>query len=467
MFPSQSQAAVTSYISNEVGNGSNTQSIRSAVDDLDNEWYSDVTELYQCNGENSTLITRKLLNDSFDGTNLVVANGVSVHVQVVEIDSTQNMINRTSDWNSKVSGCGNSSILQDSSPRPQSLVDNSCYVNELLNAEDGNRIGFLFSFSSPVSAFGTWFGDLETRNPDVFGGALAFVKYYNEDNDEIGNANIATSTSNQSLCGSTSSENYYVGCGNKTTRWIGFLADDSTKVSKMLVIVGDDDTVNSTNVEGELPFEVAGISSTQGTDENISFIGPTLVTANVCTASTSSDSASSAVTVTSTLSSMNSSGSSTSSVSTVSTMTSSTSQFASTSINSIYPININFGGNFQGAVVIGDDNEVNQHFENNYCGNSCCNNCENEAQCSTISNCSCSTTSSNTSTQINSTSVSSLDSSATSNSTLSSVGTATSTSISANSTSTISSEIAGSQNTCNQMTCQNSCSNMATTTVFT
>ena len=57
----------------------------------------------------------------------------------------------------------------------------------------------------------------------------------------------------QSNCNNT-----YTGCGNNTTRWLGFVADPALPVVRMVVIVGDDDAGGS------------------GFDEGMGFIGPTL-----------------------------------------------------------------------------------------------------------------------------------------------------------------------------------------------
>ena len=78
------------------------------------------------------------------------------------------------------------------------------------------------------------------------------------DNNMIEDQIIPTSTSNQSLCGDPVDPNY-AGCGNGTTRWIGFI-DPNVQVSAMLVIVGDDDSTGDT----------------LGLGESLSFIGATI-----------------------------------------------------------------------------------------------------------------------------------------------------------------------------------------------
>jgi hypothetical protein len=148
--------------------------------------------------------------------------------------------------------------LQGGSPRPTGLY-NSGNQEPFWNENSGSsssRNAVLFTFSQPVGAFGAWFGDLETRTDGK--GKPAEIRLFNEAGDLLKKEELSTSTLDQSACGSSS----FKGCGNKTTRWLGFISSQSL-VKEMLVIVGDDDSPES------------GVDS-QGFTEHFSFIGPTV-----------------------------------------------------------------------------------------------------------------------------------------------------------------------------------------------
>lgn len=157
----------------------------------------------------------------------------------------------------------NGQTLQGAAPRPSSLVDTSAtaptppncssaggfaYSESGGTGENTTRDAVEFSFSKPVLAFGAWFGDLETRT--IGGGLPAIVRLYGPGNTLLSDQNIVPSTADQSLCGGS-----FTGCGNGTTRWLGFVADPTQAVARMVVIVGDDDAVGT------------------GLDEGIGFIG--------------------------------------------------------------------------------------------------------------------------------------------------------------------------------------------------
>lgn len=166
-------------------------------------------------------------------------------------------------------GTGNNRFgagLQGNAPRPTTLTGGIFGVpgcpfgysyGEFGGAgESTTRDAVEFSFSRPVLAFGAWFGDLETRT-DGFGVA-ALVRLYgaggvllSEQEVEPG-PRYVTAPNSQASCTST-----YTGCGNNTTRWVGFVADPAEPVERMVVIVGD---------------QVAGGDAL---DEGMGFIGPT------------------------------------------------------------------------------------------------------------------------------------------------------------------------------------------------
>ncbi len=164
-----------------------------------------------------------------------------------------------------------SDTLQDRAPRPNATSDDP--LPDLYDptaqprfwsqtgGDGSSRNAILFEFSSPVGAFGAWFGDLETR---IENGVPAIVRLIDTSGNQIGEDQIVEPDSSffttQSDCGGTNSSDI-TGCGNSTTRWIGFV-DPLARVSKMVVIVGDDD------------------AGDDGYSERISFVGATLAAAS-------------------------------------------------------------------------------------------------------------------------------------------------------------------------------------------
>lgn len=151
--------------------------------------------------------------------------------------------------------------LQGGAPRPTSLESNStcssaagfAWANAGGTGESTTRDAVEFTFSRPVLGFGAWFGDLETRTDG--NGIPAVVRLYGPGGTLLSDQQVQPGPTYlpQSSCGGS-----YTGCGNNTTRWVGFVADPAQPVSRMVVIVGDDDP-NGTAL-----------------DEGIGFIGPTL-----------------------------------------------------------------------------------------------------------------------------------------------------------------------------------------------
>jgi len=148
-------------------------------------------------------------------------------------------------------------------PRPASMYNpaNQPLIYDEIEASDQpNRINtanaVLFTFSTPVKAFGAWFGDVETRTSGD--GNPAIVRFLDGAGNRIGSdVLIQPRTTSQTGCGDSA-----VGCGNQTTRWIGFTdTNAAARVKQMVVIVG---------YQG-------GNDSSWG-DQRISFIGPTVPT---------------------------------------------------------------------------------------------------------------------------------------------------------------------------------------------
>lgn len=139
--------------------------------------------------------------------------------------------------------------LQECSPKPAHIFDaGGPHWTEVIGS-GASRNGVRFTFDAPVRAFGAWFGDVETQ-PEADGGVTAFVKLFDSSGSEIVAAPIDTSTANTGVCGGPNASDL-PGCGNDSTRWIGFVRDDAD-VAAMLVIVGDDDTPASGGALGGL-----------------------------------------------------------------------------------------------------------------------------------------------------------------------------------------------------------------------
>lgn len=201
-------------------------------------------------------------------------------------------------------GCNGSPTLQDGAPRPSGI--SGCYYNDTFRGSSSHANGLLFHFSEPVRAFGGWFGDLESKPAGTTyyaqgrdggtgsGGALAYLRLFFEDGTmqespiwptlaPAGPWTLAETPPSFALdaggdvayCGGTE-QGSPVGCGNQTTRWIGFVVDDPAKrVVKFLVAVGDDDHSGAGPSDGP-NVNCANGQQCNGGTEYLSFIGPTI-----------------------------------------------------------------------------------------------------------------------------------------------------------------------------------------------
>ncbi|MGB3787292.1 MAG: GEVED domain-containing protein [Phormidesmis sp.] len=256
-------AGVVPYISAEVGLDS--VSSRNAAISLDDDWR--LAASASGFGRFQTWIEIGLdLSITSPYQLLSTATGASVDVSVSSLDMLD-MDSCLGTVTTSALQLSDSSTLQDGAPRPDAtsadsqpdLYDSAAQPRFWSQAGgDGtSRNGVLFEFSSPVGAFGAWFGDLETRTD---GGVPAILRLIDVNGNPIGTDQIiepdSSFFSTQSDCGGLSSSDI-TGCGNSTTRWIGFV-DPLARVAKMVVVVGDDDTGDD------------------GYSERMSFIGATL-----------------------------------------------------------------------------------------------------------------------------------------------------------------------------------------------
>lgn len=239
--------AVTVFISDEVSGTGLTS--RQAVDALNDGWKT----AGQAIGAAS--FTVGTINSAALPTVLTAGGGFTAEVSLRDMDGSDPLIGSAAATQGSA-GSTTSTTLQDNSPKPQTLYTNSeAYYNESSGSASSPN-GLLFTFSVPVRIFGAWFGDVETRTDGQ--GATAVLRLIDASGSQIGvDIPVPTSTADQSLCGAPVNDSF-AGCGNRTTRWIGFVADAATPVKQMLVIVGDDDTTSGSN---------------NGNSEHLSFIG--------------------------------------------------------------------------------------------------------------------------------------------------------------------------------------------------
>ena len=260
------QAELQLFTSEELG-GNNNQTLREKVDDLDEEWRLEAI----ANGLGDLELGR--IQDETLPIVLTARDGTEVEVSLRDF-SSQNLRQPTSRGRAASTQgraySGNNPSMQDGSPKPQTLYSQrEQYYNESAGTTS-DRNALLFTFSQPVVAFGAWFGDLETRTEG--GGTPAIVRIFDAGGRRIGQDHeIVPSTPDQRRCGAPT-EDDFIGCGNATTIWIGFVADADNPVGKILVVVGDDDTLRGND---------------DGNSEHLSFIGPRLALAPPPTATPS------------------------------------------------------------------------------------------------------------------------------------------------------------------------------------
>lgn len=194
---------------------------------------------------------------------LSASNGLNVTVSLNDMTNIADTTDFGVPANTQGSaGNATSTTMQDSAPKPSSIYDtgSSAYYNEI-SGSGSSRNGLVFDFSQPTSNFGAWFGDVETRTDGS--GTAAEVRLYDSAGIFMSSHIVEPMPSDpafdQSQCGAPVQDNFR-GCGNRSSRWIGFVADPTMLVSKMILIVGDDDTTAGTD---------------DANTEHMSFIGAT------------------------------------------------------------------------------------------------------------------------------------------------------------------------------------------------
>ena len=259
-------SAITAYISDEVKN--NNSASRQLTDALDDDWSQAV-------GVPSSGVIEPWFGrasspgnvNSFRYFDPSISTSANTTVELVEIPigsfaDCQGITNASS----STPTLSTSNTLQSNSPRPTSLnntTDQPAFWNQTTaSSKDNRRFAVRFTFDQPVKSFGAWFGDLETRTTD---GTPAILRLLDSFGNRIGNdipippTNLYDGNApdpevvNQNECGNVDSNGFTainIGCGNKSTRWVGFVDNSSTpRVSQVLVIVGDDDYNDDADTE--------------------------------------------------------------------------------------------------------------------------------------------------------------------------------------------------------------------------
>lgn len=242
-------AAITPYISPEVTR--NAIATRNLTDTLDDTWRT------AAGGSSSGTVQPWFGTNSspsrFTYFDPSISSSVNATVQLVLVNIT-GITNCAgiSNTSSSTPLLSNSNTLQDLSPRPASLynlANQPAFWNQtLVSGNDGRRFAVRFTFEQPVKSFGAWFGDLETR---TLNGTPAIVRLLDASGNRIGHDIAIQPTTlydgnppdpevvDQAQCGSSATNS---GCGNSSTRWVGFVDKNPIpRVSQVLVIVGDDD----------------------------------------------------------------------------------------------------------------------------------------------------------------------------------------------------------------------------------
>lgn len=243
---------IAAYISPEVTR--NVIPTRNLVDTLDDPWRTaaggassgTVQPWFGTSSSSGNVNNFAYLDPSTSST-------VNTTVQLVLINiSGLTNCEGVSNTSSSIPLLGTGGTLQDTSPRPASLYNSAnqpTFWNQtLVSGKDARRFAVRFTFNQPVKSFGAWFGDLETRTVN---GTPAILRLLDASGNRIGNDILIQPTTiydgnppdpeavDEAQCGSSAGN---LGCGNSSTRWVGFVDNNLTpRVSQVLVIVGDDD----------------------------------------------------------------------------------------------------------------------------------------------------------------------------------------------------------------------------------
>ncbi len=242
--PPSAHAATS--VSGEVSG--NSAAARTAVDALRTSWVTDVA----AGGYTapSPMVLSTPAGSAVTGVIGTTAVGTTVSVERTRYSASATApVFVSASPNPGTAACTNSGLsMQGSAPRPASLNGNPACANGsgTVYTESGGigesttRDGVSFTFSRPVWAFGAWFGDVETRTDGL--GVPAIVRLLDDNGVLVDEFVVEPVGATQSLC-----SNLSAGCGNNSTRWVGFTG---VLASSMVVIVGDEDALGTALDEG-------------------------------------------------------------------------------------------------------------------------------------------------------------------------------------------------------------------------
>ena len=238
-------ALATASVSGEVSG--NSAPARTAVDALRTPWVTALTtDGYTAP---SPMVLTAPASSAVNGVIGTTAVGTTVSVERSRYSASPTApVFVSASPNPGTAACTNNGLsLQGQAPRPASLVGNAAcsngngtvYTESGGTGEGTTRDAVTFSFSRPVWGFGAWFGDLETRTDGQ--GVPAIVRLVDGSGTVLEEFQVAPD-GNQSVC-----SNAVAGCGNSSTRWVGFTG---VLASSMVVIVGDEDATGTALDEG-------------------------------------------------------------------------------------------------------------------------------------------------------------------------------------------------------------------------
>ncbi len=269
---------LTFYNSTEAG--PDAVAARTAVDLQDDAWRAAVVAAFPTATFNTWVDTTTAQgNVTVPATNAFLISGVNVSYDYRDLPTNFRTVaapcigSQITAAGERLAFLAKTNTMQgaENAPRPASLYNTAnqpiVYDEIAFGSQTGRNASVnlvRFSFSTAIRAFGVWFGDTESRTDGS--GASMVVRMLDATGNRIGSdVLIEPIAGSQTACGTGA------GCGNQTTRWIGFRDTASlVRVREMVVIIG-------------AQSDAAGVGG-----QRVSFIGPTIpITPSAASASVS------------------------------------------------------------------------------------------------------------------------------------------------------------------------------------
>jgi uncharacterized repeat protein (TIGR01451 family) len=243
-----SAASAAPVFSGEIGGGSASARLQASA--LRDSWLAALAD--RSLPAPAPLVLTTPIGDPISGVSGTTPGGTTVAIERLRYsaDAADPVLVGGSSNPGTAACTGSGLTLPGSAPRPSVLAGNTGCTNGTGVSysefggvgESTTRDAIEFTFSRPVIAFGAWFGDLETRTAG--GGVAALMDLHAEDGTRISRTPIAP-VGDQSACANT-----VTACGNSTTRWVGLLSEAGEAVSRVVIIVGDEDAAGTALDEG-------------------------------------------------------------------------------------------------------------------------------------------------------------------------------------------------------------------------